>query len=371
MTGVSQVDAPTERRRRGRDEDLGRAVFAGRWMLVAPAASGDGDCEPRPRDDASFAVAIAAYNAAPFLGEAIESALAQTHKPAQVIVCDDGSSDDTAAVAAAYAPDVTLLRRRHRGVSAARNACVQAATADYVVVLDADDILLRPCLEAFAAAAFVRPDLDIITSDAYIEIDGAVFDRYYRRKARFIVDDQRLGALHQFIHGQAALRRTSIDAVGGYDEQLACGEDTDLFLRMILNGSRAGLILEPLSHYRLRPGSLSSDRARSMESMVTILEGARRHPSLSEHERRTLLDDLTVKRRLALITLAERDLRDRRPGARARALAIARNEPALFGPTARLKAVLAAAAPAVARRWIALREARSGRAALWRATYGR
>jgi glycosyltransferase involved in cell wall biosynthesis len=339
-------------------------------MLVAPIACGDRD--KQPRDDASFAVAIAAYNAAPFLGEAIESALSQTRQPSQVIVCDDGSSDDTAAVATSYAPRVTLLRQQHRGVGAAKNACVQAATAEYVVVLDADNILLRPCLEAFSAVAFARPDLDIITSDAYLEIDGTVFDRYYRRKARFIVDDQRLGALHQhFIYGQAALRRTSIDAAGGYDEQLACGVDTDLFLRMILNGSRAGLILEPLSHYRLRPGSLSSDRARSMESMITMLEGAARHPSLSEDERRILLADLVAKRRLALLALAERDLRNGSPEARTRTVRIARNDPAVFALTTRVKAAVATAAPSIARRLLELREARSGRSELARATHGR
>jgi glycosyltransferase involved in cell wall biosynthesis len=363
---ISAVDdgsgaAPAAAPPRADEEEVPAAIPIGRWMLVAPApgssaAAAEG-AEATGLRAPDFSVVIAAYNAAEYLAEAIESALAQTLAPVEIIVCDDGSSDATLAIARRFGPPVRVLSHAHAGAAAAKNACWQAAQTEFVVVLDSDDLLDERCLEAYAAAARARPDLDILTSDAYLELDGRVFDRYYRDKARFVVADQRLGALHQhFIFGLAALRREALAAVGGYDESLVNGIDTDVFLRMILAGSRAGLIPEPLSRYRFKPESLSADRGRSMEAMIRILERAAQHPSLSGSERRYLEEDLAIKRRLTSLALAERDLRRGSPEFRARALRIVRNEPPVFGRRSRVAAAAAAVAPPMARRLLDLRD---------------
>jgi hypothetical protein len=337
------------------------------WTFVAPRPSRPVETGTVPE----FSVAIAAYQAADFIGEAVESALAQTMKPLEVIVCDDGSTDDIARALAPYGDHIVVLREPHRGVGAAKNRAVGRASAEFVVILDADNLLLPEYLEAISEFAVARPDLDILTTDAYLELDGQIYGRYYRGKAKFIIDDQRKGILHNhFIFGNAAIRRGSLLAVGGFDETLECAVDTDCFIRLILNGARAGLVDEPLARYRLREGSLSSDRGRTLAVNVQILDRIRAEQPLSPDERDLLERDLHVMRRLAVLAQAERALRSRQPGARHSSLRIAFGARG-YGISARVKAAAAAIAPRTAGRILAWQERRTGRSHLATRTRGR
>jgi glycosyltransferase involved in cell wall biosynthesis len=333
-----------------------RAVDAGGFPLVAPPGDEGGAA-----DEPSFAVVVAAYNCEGSIGETLESALGQTRSPQQVIVCDDGSTDDTAQVVASFGPEVTLVRQENRGDAAARNAALTLATTSHVVVLDADDVFEPRCLEAYAAALKSRPDLGIVTCDAFLEADGVVFDRYYRQIARFVVDDQRRGVLHQhFIFGLAAIRRQALVDVGGWDTRYRGNSDTDLYLRLVLGGSPAGLVYEPLARYRLRSNSLSDERASNMRAMVTIVERATEHPSLTADERAFAVAELRVKERLTRLAELEHALRQRSPDARSRAFGVAR-EPGLgYGRRARVEAAASVVAPAVGRALLRVRDHRRG-----------
>lgn len=318
----------------------------------------------------SFSVIIPAYQAAEFVGEAIDSVLQQTHPPDEIIVCDDGSTDDLEGSIAPYTGRLTLIHKEHGGLASARNAGTRAASGDFVAFLDADNTYLPEYLEAVRELAVLRPDLDIVTTDAYLELDGQIYGRYYRGKARFVADDQRRGIMHQhFIFGNAVLRRESLLAVGGYDESVV-SEDTDCFVRMILGGSRVGLVDEPLCIYRIREGSLSSNRPRSLRGAVVVAERARSHPSLSPAERRFLERELDGKRREAELAEAEEALREGATDARSRCLRIA------FGPTrhgfvARGKALAATIAPRTAARFLQAKERRTGESRLATRTHGR
>src|SRR5262249_26575812 len=203
--------------------------------------------------------------------------------------------------------------------------------------------------------------------------DGEVYGRYYRGKARFVTDDQRRGIIHQhFVYANAAFHRKALLAVDGYDEFYDPGgpEDTDLLLRMILNGSRVGLVDEPLAVYRIRKESLSSNRARSMRGGVVVLERAASHPSLSDDERAYLEQELTGKRQEAALAEAEEALRGLAPHPRRRCLRVA------FGPhgfslASRVSALAGAIAPRTAGRYLERRERVSGRSRLALPTYGR
>src|SRR5215208_7256201 len=116
-------------------------------------------------------VVIPCYNQAHFLGEAIESVLAQSHPNFEIIVVDDGSPDDTSEVAEHY-PEVRLVRQENQGLSAARNAGLARSEGEYVVFLDADDRLLPEalktgveCLEAHPECAYVYGHFRVIASD--------------------------------------------------------------------------------------------------------------------------------------------------------------------------------------------------------------
>jgi len=97
--------------------------------------------------ETSVSVVIPCYNAARFLRETLDSALKQTLPPLEVIVVDDGSTDDSAAIAESYGPPVRVIRQPNQGESVARNTGVAASRGDYIVFLDADDLLAPGLLE--------------------------------------------------------------------------------------------------------------------------------------------------------------------------------------------------------------------------------
>ena len=318
----------------------------------------------------SFSIVIPAYQAAAFAADAVESALAQSQPPHEVIVCDDGSTDRLAEALAPYSDRIMLIRKENGGLASARNAGVRIASGDFVAFLDADNRFLPKCLEALGGLGAERPDLDILTTDAYLELDGRIYGRYYRGKARFVIDDQRRGIIHQhFIFGNGAIRREALLAIGGYDETVVA-EDTDLFVRMILGGSRAGLVDEPLCVYRIRSGSLASNRPRMLRAATVVLERAGTHPSLSADERRYLSRELAAKRRLATVAEAEEALRGLAPNPRRRSLRIAFGPPG-YGLLARGKALGAAVAPALAGRYLERVERATGHSQLALRTHGR
>src|SRR5690349_9961684 len=127
---------------------------------------------PRAGRVPTFSVAIAAYEAAAYIGEAVESALAQTLPPHEIIVADDGSADDIEGALAPFGEAVTLLRLPHAGEGAAKRAAAAAASGDFVVILDSDDLFLPERLESLGELAAARPDLDLLTTDAWVEGEG-------------------------------------------------------------------------------------------------------------------------------------------------------------------------------------------------------
>src|SRR4029079_13057307 len=117
----------------------------------------------------TFSIVIAAWNAAHLIGDAVESALAQTLPPLEVVVCDDESEDDLSGALRPFGDRVTLIRIPHGGEGAAKNVAAQHATGDFAPLLDADDLYRPGRLEAFAELARERPELDVLTTNAYLE----------------------------------------------------------------------------------------------------------------------------------------------------------------------------------------------------------
>jgi glycosyltransferase involved in cell wall biosynthesis len=316
---------------------------------VAPAA--------RP----SFSIVIAAYQAAETIGEALASVLGQTVPAAEIVVCDDGSTDDLAGALAASAADVVLVRQPNRGEAAAKNAGVQASSAEFAVFLDADDVFLPERLEALAELASARPDLDVLTTDALLEVDGSVVRHCYDASWEFEVDDQRMAILERnFVFGLAAVRRSRFLAAGGFDESLRFATDWDLWLRLILDGSRVGLVAEPLAVYRLHATSLSAQRARLLRGRCAVLEKALARDDLSVPERERARQALARNRREAQLAEAREALVTGAADARVQALrvAAAREVPV----ATRLRALAAAAAPRRAARLLVREQERSGAA---------
>jgi glycosyltransferase involved in cell wall biosynthesis len=193
-------------------------------------------------------VVIPCHNYGAFLAEAIESALAQTHRPLEVIVVDDGSTDNTAAVAGRY--PIRVVSQQRLGVCVASNNGIRASSGEYVLRLDADDVLEPTYVEETLAALKPQPRAGF----AYTEFTyfGAASGSYPVEE----FDPDSL-AERNYIHASALMRRDAFEAVGGYDPALAGArcEDWDLWLACADRQLYGVFVRRPLLRYRLHPTS--------------------------------------------------------------------------------------------------------------------
>jgi glycosyltransferase involved in cell wall biosynthesis len=190
-----------------------------------------------------------------FLGEAIESALAQDGGRPRVIVVDDGSTDERTLRAFDELPDgVELLRQKNAGVAAARNAGAAAAQTPLLLMLDADDRLRPGALAALRAPLEAEPALGFAYGDA--EFFGA----WSGRLAFPDYDPYRL-LYRSIVTATSLMRREVFEAVGGFDAALPGYEDWDLYLGALEQGRRGRRVPEVVFDYRRHGSSRhSSDR---------------------------------------------------------------------------------------------------------------
>jgi hypothetical protein len=325
---------------------------ASRWTarFRVPPTGGDS----RQKREPTFSVVIAAYQAAETIGDAIESVLQQTLAPSEIIVCDDGSTDALDAALRPYRDQIHYIRKKRGGPASARNVAARAASCEFVTILDADDAYLPERIEAFHALALARPDLDILSTDAYYERDGRTVG-LFSTLTPFETDDQRSAILDRCFCAWPALRRERLLAAGGFDEALATADDWECVIRLIFSGSKAGFVGEPLYAYRLTPGSVTADRVETLCERLAMLEAQRQRLSLSPSEEAALDRALARQRRSLLLAEADASLRLRRPDARSKALRVlrARNVPVQL----RLRALASIVAPGAVRRALERRSA--------------
>jgi Glycosyl transferase family 2 len=306
----------------------------------------------------TFSVIVAAYNVADVIGDALESIRGQTVAPHEVIVCDDGSADDLERALEPYRAEIVFLRKANGGEASAKNAAARAAQGDFVLVLDADDVYLPRRVEAISELACVRPDLDILTSDALLVANGRPVRHVYDRSWTFEVEDQRRAILQRnFIFGHAAVRRELLLASGGFDESILWTTDWDLWLRLILHGAVAGCVTEPLSLYRLWETSLTARRRDLALGRLATLEKARSNRDLRAVEVPVLEASLRAYRRIFAVEDLRASAVARKADVRRQALRLlaARGYP----PRLRAEAAVIAAAPALACRLLKRRARRS------------
>jgi Glycosyl transferase family 2 len=297
----------------------------------------------------TFSVVIPAYQAAATIRGAVGSVLAQTLPALEIIVCDDGSTDELELALKPFAASVRLIRRPHGGVAAARNAGLRACRGDFVLIVDADDFLLERKLEALSRLGQARPDLDLLSTDVYFEVDGQRAGCFNEANP-FSIDDQRTAILERCFVGWPAARRSRLLAVGGFDESLSTAEDWDCWIRLVLDGALAGMHDEPLSVYRISPGSLTASRSATLRDRLRIIEKARAHPGLRPDERSAVERALAVHRARAVLAEAQEAVAQGRQDARRRCLEAAGTRQIALG--SRLRAMAAAVAPARTRGWL-------------------
>lgn len=285
--------------------------------MEAPA----GDFDPLPAPP-TFAVVVPVFEGAATVTETIDSILAQEPPPAQLVVVDDGSRDGLGEVLAPYAKRIDLAVEPHRGVAAARNSGWRRCSADFVVFVDSDDVLLPGKIAALSRLGQARPDLDLLATDMYFEREGVRAGRFGEANP-FPTERQRETILERCFIVQPAFRRSALERIRGFDESLTTGEDWDCVLRLILSGSSAGLFNTPLAVYRIHPGSLTDRRPETFGDRARIVAKAATGPDLRPSERRIALRSLSVQRRRAAVAAAQAAVAQRQPGARRLCLRLA------------------------------------------------
>ena len=336
--------------------------------LLAPPAPDGLRAGPPP----TVSVVIAAFEAAGVIATAVESVLAQSEPPFEIVVCDDGSSDDLAAALAPFGSGVRLVRIDHGGEARARNAAIRAATGEFVAVLDADDRFAPGRLAALARVLAQRPDLDLVTTDAVLEIDGRIVGTVYHDDNRFEVEDQRRAILdHNFVFGQVVVRRDRMLELDGYDPAIGYTTDWDCWIRLVLGGGRLGCIDAPLGVYTMHEAAMSASRRRMYDGRVDTLTKTLADPRLTDDERSRVVARRDEERRRSAREALRASLIAGAPDRRGLAFAVARDgdQP---GAT-RAKAFIATIWPAlVARRlrsrdrdsWVGVGDRRFPRAAI-------
>lgn len=222
-------------------------------------------------------VIIPSYNCARYLGRAIDSASEQTYKDYEIVLVDDGSTDDTKDVAMRYGKKVTYLYQQNQGLSAARNQGISKASGELLAYLDADDMWYPEKLERQVAFLDAHQECGIVHSEMSIinEQDEVLHVRFYEETQRSVPQGYCMQQLLMRCHIQPVTvveRRNVFDLVGGFEKRLLVAQDYLHWIMIAAEGQAIGYLAEPLGKYRWRAGSLIENRPRLLEDYVRICD---------------------------------------------------------------------------------------------------
>ena len=239
------------------------------WPSKAPPPA-----SPLRRPVPLVSVIMPAYNVEPYIGAAIESALEQTFDDYEILIVDDGSTDRTASIAAAYgarSERIRLITQANRGLSAARNAALRAARGAFLALLDGDDIwdpgFLEQQMAVFrAAAGSIHRDRQRICLGSWR--DGQPAQPYPDVRPEptllTVLEDE------QAIFVMSVFRRSVYEGIGGFDEALRTNEDYDYWIRAAAAGFVFARNDQPLGRYRRRNDSLSASDVRMVSGILKV-----------------------------------------------------------------------------------------------------
>lgn len=228
----------------------------------------------------SISIVIPAYNQAEYLEDCIESCYNQTTSPHEIIVVNDGSTDNTQEVAERYmfkefpliSSPVRVINQTNKGLPSARNTGIMNATGDYILFLDSDDMLMENAIEVITKA-IQESKFDVIAPSfrAFGKVNQDVV------LGAFSLDDlKQANRLGYF----SAFRRQILLEMGGYNPKMRWGyEDYDLWFEVFKRGYSIFVLQDTLVKYRTKENSMLSDAQQNHhDELMTQIR--RNHPSL-------------------------------------------------------------------------------------------
>ncbi len=222
----------------------------------------------------NVSIIIPAYNQAHFLAAAVDSALAQTYRNYEIIVVDDGSTDDTPAVAAQYGDCIRYIRQENRGLAGARNTGITAARGTLIGLLDSDDIWLPKYLETITGLAERYPHAAVYYSRARcMDVDGRDLPQIagYRDIEPGALYHTLLRANH-LIPSTVTIRTAAVRQANLFDPQFRSCEDWDLWLKLSREQQAFIGTRDVLVRYRIHGSSLSANTQYMQHSKRMVIE---------------------------------------------------------------------------------------------------
>jgi glycosyltransferase involved in cell wall biosynthesis len=230
-------------------------------------------------------VIIPTYNRAHLIGQSIESVLNQTYRAVEVIVVDDGSSDNTKDVVTKYGDRVRYIYQKNAGPSAARNNGVNNSSAEFIGFLDSDDVYLPTKLEKQVTYLNNHPDIDVVLCHwSFVGEDRVTI---VEEVSEVPADDMLKRILLTGIWGYfppnvPLLRRSSFVKAGGFIESLPAREEQAFWMHVALVGGKFATIEESLCYMMATPNSRGKNIPNVALTMPLILDSVFKHPQLPE-----------------------------------------------------------------------------------------
>lgn len=256
-------------------------------------------------------VIIPAYNAAPYIGETLDSVYAQTFSGFEAIVVNDGSSD-TAQLEQElkrYPSSLRYLKQENRGAAAARNTGVKAAAGEFVAFLDADDTWLPTFLER-QLDLLERNQADVVWADALLYGNSPLAGRTFMEvqpSCSEVTPENLLAVKVTVLTSTVLARRQPLLDVGLFDVKLRRGQDFELWLRLARRGFRFAYQEEVLARRRLVDSSLSGSIMSQLQRTLTVLDAIQAKGDLTPSEEAALQLNLKrTRRELAIETGKEK-----------------------------------------------------------------
>lgn len=240
-------------------------------------------------DAPKVSVIMPVYNVASYIGETLDSILAQTYQSYEIILVNDGSND-TAELEIALAPYfdfIVYTEQKNAGCAAARNTAINLARGELLAFLDGDDVWLPNFLES---------QIDFLEKNRLemVYCDALLFGEPLFENRTFMQDAPSNGAVTTIslittecnvIVSGTIVKRDLLDKFGAFDAEIRRAQDFDVWFRLAKNGARIGYQREVLLKYRVRPDNLSGGNVDRAERNISILNIIREKYDLNESER--------------------------------------------------------------------------------------
>lgn len=205
-------------------------------------------------------IIIPVYNCEKYIEEAINSAINQSYNNYEVLVVDDGSTDNTPQTLEKYKNSVTLLRQEKSGQASALNNGIRKATGEYIALLDSDDVCMPDRISKQAKYLDNNSDIALVYSNlCQIDSNGSIIREISTKKFRHI----QLLQNNYFARSSAMIRRKCLNTVGAFDEENSGNDDWDMWVRLSELYPMAG-IDEVLIKYRIHDHNTSANRPNRM-----------------------------------------------------------------------------------------------------------